>query len=321
MSHFTVLVHVPASKFKEENIENIEKIVDEMLLPYHEFECTGIQKYIEKIDITDEYTNDYIEKTIPVIFNKETNEKLTTKYSEEAKHFMFDDDDLRPGFEIREIPANEYYSTFEEFLRDWHGFRFDGKYSSFEDGKVYKFTNPNAKWDWYSIGGRWSGMFLDFNGCTHDIIKKGYWDLEQIKANVIEEYLPYYEKYQASGIDELPFVEWSKIRETFDDIDEARTVYHNQEYVKRLAELFPGDYYLQRPDVFYKKTQEEFINEQYYGAIQTYAFLDETGWNERGEMGWFGMSYNETPDWTKIYLDKLNEIDDNDYLVLVDCHI
>lgn len=27
------------------------------------------------------------------------------------------------------------------------------------DGNVYSTRNPNAKWDWYTIGGRWSGTF------------------------------------------------------------------------------------------------------------------------------------------------------------------
>ncbi len=54
-----------------------------------------------------------------------------------------------------EVPFKELYSTFEEFVEDWHGYR-----SRDEEKGVYGYWyNPNAKWDWYSLGGRWSGYF------------------------------------------------------------------------------------------------------------------------------------------------------------------
>jgi len=41
------------------------------------------------------------------------------------------------------------------------------------DGEVYSTQNPNAKWDWYQLGGRWSGMIKLKEGATGIIGKPG----------------------------------------------------------------------------------------------------------------------------------------------------
>lgn len=54
MSHFSVAVLT-----KDGTDESIDKI----MLPYHEFECTGIEAYIQEIDETDESIEEYLTKT------------------------------------------------------------------------------------------------------------------------------------------------------------------------------------------------------------------------------------------------------------------
>jgi len=41
--------------------------------------------------------------------------------------------------------------SLADFAEDWNGV-------VLRDGKIYRHTNPNSKWDWYSLGGRWSGL-------------------------------------------------------------------------------------------------------------------------------------------------------------------
>lgn len=47
----------------------------------------------------------------------------------------------------------EDYSTFLRFVEDWYGYHQNDKNVW---GRV---TNPNAKWDWYQLGGCWNGFF------------------------------------------------------------------------------------------------------------------------------------------------------------------
>ena len=46
------------------------------------------------------------------------------------------------------------YSTFEEFVSEYYGY----EWNETEGGYGY-YTNPRAKWDWYQLGGRWTGFF------------------------------------------------------------------------------------------------------------------------------------------------------------------
>ena len=123
MSHFTVLVIGPDH--------------ERQLAPYHEFECTGEDdEFVQDVDVTEE----------------------TRESWEEQKQ--------RDGNTVR---------NFAEFASDWQGATIAlGKsaidlsgehkygYTLVEDGEVVEVvrrTNPNKKWDWYVVGGRWQGFF------------------------------------------------------------------------------------------------------------------------------------------------------------------
>jgi hypothetical protein len=72
-----------------------------------------------------------------------------------------------------------------------------------------------------------------------------------------------------------------------------------------------------KPDM----TEQEYVNN--CPALQTFAVLDETGWHEKGEMGWWGCVSNEKDDWPKIFQAYLAEIlkKPEKYIAIVDCHI
>ena len=48
------------------------------------------------------------------------------------------------------IPLKDKYPDYNDYLNHWH--RVD---NPLQQGY---WTNPNSKWDWYTLGGRWSGM-------------------------------------------------------------------------------------------------------------------------------------------------------------------
>lgn len=58
--------------------------------------------------------------------------------------------------------------------------------------------------------------------------------------------------------------------------------------------------------------------------LHTYAFVDRSGdWISSGDMGWFGISSNDKDErvWNDEIQTLLNEAKDDDFLVIVDCHI
>ena len=63
-------------------------------------------------------------------------------------------------------------------------------------------------------------------------------------------------------------------------------------------------------------------NGKYY--IDCYSFVDqENEWNSKGAMGWFGISTDEKEmdNWIKEVSKFIEELNDDDYVIFVDCHI
>jgi hypothetical protein len=122
MSHFSVLVIGPN--------------VVQQLAPYHEFECTGDDnEYVIDVDVTEQIRADF------------------AKYSEENESFA----DWYEGWSGHQcILQNDAALTTVDGVPEEMEF---GYAIIDADGNLVKainHTNPNAQWDWYQVGGRWS---------------------------------------------------------------------------------------------------------------------------------------------------------------------
>ena len=49
------------------------------------------------------------------------------------------------------------FRGFSKFMKDWNGADRRGLW-------FYRLTNPNAKWDWWIVGGRWTGSLIAKDG-------------------------------------------------------------------------------------------------------------------------------------------------------------
>jgi hypothetical protein len=120
MSHFSVMVITPTFPNDEE--------LAHIMQPWHEYECTGVlDEYVQEIDITEEAKEEYLKCDNDLLYH-------------EVKSF---EDFLKYWYDATTTPSNNNYYTLTD----------DGSVY-----KVFKRTNPNAKWDWWQVGGRWSGM-------------------------------------------------------------------------------------------------------------------------------------------------------------------
>lgn len=61
---------------------------------------------------------------------------------------------------LPDFPVNRLYPDIETYAKDY----FCYEYSEEEEAFGY-YTNPNAMWDWYQIGGRWPVTFLVKSDC------------------------------------------------------------------------------------------------------------------------------------------------------------
>lgn len=128
-----------------------------------------------------------------------------------------------------------------EEVQNW-GYKID------DEGNLLTTYNPDSKWDWYSIGGRWDG-FLALK--------------------------------------------------------------------ERDAEGKP------------KTTNEAYANEidwdwMLENSYPPFCFVDQTGdWHEKGEMGWWGVSFNDQPEneWKQEYEDYIKQLDHDCLVTVIDFHI
>ena len=166
-----------------------------------------------------------------------------------------------------------------------------------EAGDLYETFNPDAKWDWYQIGGRWQGSLILKQG------KTGFKGTPSLLTEPSEHYDGAYVR----------------------DIDFERMREWKRKTLTPYKEIQKDPFWTEeRIDATYRN-EDEYIRR--CTTFHTYAVVTPDGeWHAVGEMGWFGFS-SESPavrrKWEQEYHKRfLEPAQENDwYMVIVDCHI
>jgi hypothetical protein len=242
------------------------------------------------------------------------------------------------------------YPTFDELYKekgmDWNG----DSYRKHKNGEWHKYStyNPNSKWDWYQLGGRWtdflklkkgaSGMKGDPSLVMDDFrSKEGYADMaykkdidfKKMRDDAGKEAGKLYDKAMKILKGLPPIEEWDTIRKrhTKNDtdmskIDDARKEYNNQPRVKKMKGNHKIFGYFNSPEKF-SISREQYVQNARNAAISTFAIIKDGVWYEKGTMGWWGMVSDETDDdeWNKQVSDMLDSVPDDTLISIYDCHI
>jgi predicted acetyltransferase len=285
---------------------NIIEAVAEMLSPYREGDCP--QEHMKFNDCTAEVV-------------EETSGEIAKEIAEEVES------DNRSGLErLAEVAKRFGYVEHE------------GKYGYWE--------NPNSKWDWYQIGGRWTGLLpvvedavtamngepglmTEENSDTNyaDIVIVQELDRNRMNLDVEEGINKFWDKYQR-----ILKINNGEINPTEDDrwleyevnyilsnigirrcVREEARDNNGQITVDPLYEIDPF-------------TIDDLRNKYRWNwEFSTYAVVDDDGWHEKGKMGWWGVSsesVEEAERWDKSYVNAfINSEELDTILVVVDAHI
>jgi len=250
------------------------------------------------------------EKQVPLYIDM-TREELVTEWRtclEEAKdpekylgklQLGTTKKDFLTGVEKSVEPVDILGMDVKTFAKWYHG---DDKFFDTE-GNMLTSYNPQSKWDWYEIGGRWRGMLLVKEECsgyssTQKDTPEGYkWvDSARIKDIAFDVMVELAEK---------------RAKETWDAAMVAGVLQGSGEAYFRFG-IRKGD------------TEESYVARMI--VFSPYAILTPDGeWHEAGSMGGFGCS-NATKDeegvWIKDCKPKLIDTADPELmLMMVDCHI
>jgi len=237
------------------------------------------------------------------------------------------------NFKIEYPKDKDKYQFAKEWGKNYHGY----VYNKEEKGYGY-YRNPNSKWDWYLMGGRWSGFFklkdnteseikLGEPGAFNNQPREGYVDqalkgdidFEGMTNDVVEKSEEEYNKFH-NILNGRTVPIWKEILEKYgtEKIDDARKEYNENQVIK---DLMQAGYHFNIEKFLIDK--ETFLKISADSAFVTYALVKDGEWHQRGEMGWFGMSSNEKENdvWNSEFHKIIDSLPDDTILTLVDCHI
>jgi hypothetical protein len=345
MSHYIVVLATKTGTQEE---------VDEILAPYNENIDETNREFGEFEDIEDDRLVQYETETTKGYRLKDG--RVIAQYDKSLKNpnynwtLSWKDRESIPeylppytGAELEDIPFKELHSDFESFMDEWGG---AGERDSLTNRYGY-WRNPNAKWDWYSIGGRWSGYFQLHNDAEGELGESGAFGNEPVENGVdivlkknidfTKKYSKYFDQYTKRyelarsivGTLGESFISWKEARELYaNDIESARNHYNTQPAIQALRKDTSKEFGwidAEEEEMLIRSINSvEYADIHAKASIVPYAILDENGWHSRSEMGWFGVSYDEKmseDEWRTKGYDLLTSYPDDTFLVAVDCHI
>jgi hypothetical protein len=348
MSHFTVCLRVPGALVAEKL--SIDAAVAAMLQPYQENNMGDCPKDLLTFnDVTAEHESKYATDTCNRVrlANGETFSAYDDRFRNKnrdwrdpkSKDYVYPD-----GAEKIEVPVKDVYSL-DEYISDYCGYRKDES-----SGRYGYWENPNAKWDWWTIGGRWTGFFPVRAGVDignrlgkpgtfgnkpdqgkADVVRLSEIDFDSIGTETQSRALKFWDEWQrliaGEKFDSFDGPRSKAMSIGLLDVNQGELTADEASRCLPWANSVPDtDSRHKWHDVYKIITKEAFLRDYLatFNPIATFATLDETGWREAGKMGWFGMS-SDTPE---SYLQNKNSFADwmraapaDAWLVVVDCHI
>ena len=260
MTHYTVLIIVPPEDGEPIPKGELDAYVEQMLAPYDEE--LSVAPYVA---LTRKQA--YADRRARI---KELREILKEKNTEH--------------YDLKAVSRNLKRLEREKPTEYWESKR-SGWDKHNEKGEPLTTYNPDSKWDWYEIGGRWKGQLLTKDGKSADIALVSDIDFDGMRKQSSKEAEETWERAQK-------------------DKDPAKDYF--------LFGVEKGD------------TKERFIARSSSWDTHAVITPDGV-WHERAKMGWWAVTYDETEDsttWSSKFYDRfLKNLDPNTTLVLVDCHI
>ena len=329
MSHFSVCVIVPDDGVVNNiHANNLEDHLIPVLAPFDE--QTEEEKYREFEDRTEEAKADFENDTMRVV--RFPDGSIHSIYDDAFNKFFFVEEDKIYAFGpnrdrksklqteeskalelVTDYPVKSWYPSFEAYCDEHRGF------VKASDGRWGYTCNPNAKWDWWQIGGRFPNRFL---------VSAGLQDcIPSAKDDDGESAIPP-EGYQYADAARKKDICWDVMRKIAVDTVEKRYQKCVRAFeTKDITDFGPlcrildegisawGEMlYLKGETLDEYKARKGATDLDRY-MCHTYAFIDRNGdWTGSGDMGWFGISSNDKDEraWNDEIQKLMNEAKDDD---------
>lgn len=202
------------------------------------------------------------------------------------------------------------------------------------DDTVHKkgyWSNPNGKWDWYYLGGRWDGFLLTKAGHNENQVTKDEIDFATMRANLFTSAAKDYNQILKIFNNQIPIVDYS-----WGDLSHIKNILQRrQTYEYQPGKLLWDTKYatlpcktrelLDRYDIEQFKSHssvESFALTESLKAGVTMAVIHNGVYYERGTTLWWGnvdekMTHEQWNEWYHKYI---SELPDDTLLSVYDLH-
>lgn len=212
-------------------------------------------------------------------------------------------------------------------------------------------ANPDAKWDWWEVGGRFRGFFAPKPGTggvlggtgtpdafvrRHgeaapeptgvDEILKGDVDVAAMHAVSEAGARRTWVAYEAAIAGTPEHIPWSRFMSRIAagelTTEEARERYHEQPRVAAFNARRTVLGIWAKPEDF-PRTEAAYVRREREDRFCPFAVLHDGEWHEKGSMGWLGIATDEkaTDAWAREFRRLWDSWPDDTRLAIVDCHI
>lgn len=243
--------------------------------------------------------------------------------------------------------VNNFGELYSKFGKDWNS----RSWRQHADGTWHEYStyNKNSKWDWYVLGGRWSGFLKLKLNATGRVGESGVFgraaesgfadqcllrdiDIPGMRASAYSKATYKYARIAALFGGQMPELQylWSDlVSDESKTMDEKRAIYNSQDAIVKLNELRKSSNETTKDLLFfldldeYQCTADQFGERAAASALSTFAVVKDGKWYERGEMGWWGVVSNKKEDdeWESEFSKLVNELPGDTLISIYDCHI
>jgi hypothetical protein len=189
------------------------------------------------------------------------------------------------------------------------------------NGEIMSTYNPNSKWDWYQIGGRYAGRLILKEGVEKEFEPEFSWGWD---AKAMEEVIkePRVDTALKGQID------WDKMHNVQSKYDAAirfweMKVEGAEPQTDDEKEQLKWDWY--KPEFYTERYQNKETFAKSRASFTMWAIVKDGEWFEKGTMGFWAMSdesHDEALDWELNMYDRfIKDLPEDTRLTVVDCHI
>lgn len=302
--------------------ETIAKILE----PYQEEPKEEYLQFISQHEKKyEEWKNNSVEKVLSpkgMMYNK-WDERFRTE---------IDEIKIPENYHIKEFKLLDLYDNFDDYMKEVYPYI--PKCS--KNNKYGYWANPNTKWDYWNLGGRWSGLLTGEDitenpenyeicylckgtGYRNDHIAQSFRKEELFSCNGCSGFGKRL-KHPSSCI---PVQNQIQIK----DFD-ADKLYQKQ--IQKYSEIWDKTIHLDPKTRLEKyKIEDYFTKDMYLNMItkplyKIHSLIYQNKWYEKGHTNWWKKDENDyitEREWSEELMKLLKETDPQKWLTIIDCHI